>query len=344
MNRERSEQKDLKTAEAAAQWLYALREPDFDRQEDYLQWLLESPRHVEAFLRVSMVDASLGRIDPQLSIVVESAGIGSAASNVVTLSGKTPPQGVRRRSRRAVWALAASLTLVVATVVGWWARGWDGQGRWTHYVTAVGEQRAIELEDGSLLHMNTGSRVEVRYSATERSIRLMAGEALFRVQSEPARPFRVHSSGAVIQAVGTQFNVLRHASGSQVSVLEGRVRVDGESHAAETKFLGAGEQAQLTNDGRVTELKKADLARVNAWRQRRLVFVNETLGAIVEEFNRYNRSPQIRVEGAAADLREYEALSFNADDPESLLAVLERDASLTIERRPDRVIVRRRGP
>jgi transmembrane sensor len=68
--------------------------------------------------------------------------------------------------------------------------------------------------------------------------------------------------------------------------------------------------------------------------------MNETLAAIVAEFNRYNRTPRISVESPAAGWRGYDALSFDADDPESFLAVLERDPHLQVERHAERVVIR----
>jgi ferric-dicitrate binding protein FerR (iron transport regulator) len=62
-------------------------------------------------------------------------------------------------------------------------------------------------------------------------VRLLRGEALFRVQHEPGRAFRVHSGAAIIEAVGTEFNVLHRQSDSMLSVIEGRVRVDRERTA-----------------------------------------------------------------------------------------------------------------
>jgi ferric-dicitrate binding protein FerR (iron transport regulator) len=70
--------------------------------------------------------------------------------------------------------------------------------------------------------------------------------------------------------------------------------------------------------------------------------MDETLGAIAAEFNRYNRTPHIEVAGVAAQSRDYSAMSFEADDPESLLAVLQADPGLEVLRQGDKVVVRQR--
>ena len=54
---------------------------------------------------------------------------------------------------------------------------------------------------------------------------MLRGEALFRVHHDAGRPFRVYTDDAIVQAVGTQFDVYRRDDGTVVSVLEGRVDV-----------------------------------------------------------------------------------------------------------------------
>ena len=75
------------------------------------------------------------------------------------------------------------------------------------------------------MSLNTHSRVAVRLGAHAREVRLLRGEALFHVAHDPSRPFLVSTDDAVVQAVGTQFDVYRRDDGTVVAVLEGRVNV-----------------------------------------------------------------------------------------------------------------------
>jgi transmembrane sensor len=215
------------------------------------------------------------------------------------------------------------------------------------YSTTIGEQRAIKLADGSVVQLNTRSRVEVRYSEQGRDIRLLEGEALFAVERDTARPFRVTTDTATIQAVGTQFNVYRREEGTTVAVVQGRVRVTSGSSTTSVSAtaapigggtsLAAGEEARVGHDGQVIKRPKAEVAQVIAWRQRKLDFRGATLEEVAEEFNRYNRM-QIRIEGAAVKAKELNGV-FNADDPEALISFLTPDPGLKIEREDNAVIV-----
>ena len=70
-------------------------------------------------------------------------------------------------------------------------------------------------------------------------------------------------------------------------------------------------------------------------------FIDEPLQSIGYELNRYSRTPAIRVEGAAARELKY-AVILDADDPESLVAVLAGDPRVTVERRRDEIVIRER--
>lgn len=342
--------------EQAAEWLLRLEEPDAAMLESFTAWMTESPVHVEAFLRASAMDSLLGAVDPQRSIPVDRSWSESPAIDSIVPSQPEPAAEAphawaapvhftRRRFDRPVLRrpafLAACLATAVAAFLILQSQGSLLSG-WTRYTTDIGEQRVIEMSDGSVLHMNTASTVEVKFLGNERRIRLLDGEALFRVHRDPARPFRVFSGDSVIQALGTQFIVRRNAEGAVVSVIEGAVQVSGDPAQAQPSVrLDAGGQISIKHNSIVATSQPVDIARVAAWRQRRLIFVDEPLSTIAEEFNRYNRAPNLRIEGAATNQRRY-AAAFDADDPESLLAILAKDPKLQVEQRQDEILIRSR--
>jgi transmembrane sensor len=261
--------------------------------------------------------------------------------------------------------LAASVgVLMVGLSMTWWWQS-AGPGSWQNFRTAIGEQRIVELQDGSLAYLNTQSHLKVRFRRAARDVLLIDGEAMFKVQRDPARPFRVHAEESVIQAIGTQFNVYERTGDVTVSVIEGIVQVspmgrrdDAQSrsvadasaprvpaneatNAAGVARLVAGEQVLITATGGIEQQKHADIERVVAWRQRRLIFDADTLEDIALEFNRYNRTVQILIEDDAARRVRFTGV-FDADDPESLAQLLERDTELELLRRGGALVVRSR--
>src|SRR5687767_11767497 len=83
-------------------------------------------------------------------------------------------------------------------------------------------------EDGSVVYLNAQSRLRIAYSDRRREVKLLDGEALFIVEKDSKRPFNVIAGATLVQAVGAQFNVRRRDRLILVSVVEGKVRVEGD--------------------------------------------------------------------------------------------------------------------
>jgi transmembrane sensor len=299
------------------------------------------------------LDQELGLLDAEHQHDV-TALLEVASRNVVAIDGNAnsiiAPRVARHRnhavrslqgSRRIVTAVAASVVLMGA--VHWLGPlfGLTGQS----FATGVGEQRTIALADGSIVQLNTNSRLRVNLSEKQRDIRLLNGEAIFKVHRDSARPFRVLTGDAVIQAIGTEFNVHSGTGRTNVSVLEGAVRIStsndqalpvGSSAQRETQ-LAAGEEASIVT-GRIIKNKAPDVSETVAWRQRRLIFRADTLGDIASEFNRYNRAPQVRLNNPALAQRRYTG-TFDADDPGALALLLSQEADLAIDSTENEIVV-----
>lgn len=334
-------------AEQAADWVVELADGGPQEHASFLKWVTESPRHVEEYLLAATVYRSLDGVDASREIDLQQT-LSEAALNVVALeanavSAPAPPVS---RARRWGWpALAAVAALISALGVSWWMLAKD-----TTYSTGFGELRSIELADGSVIDLNTQSRIQVHFSKDERTVQLLSGEALFKVEADATRPFTVHADKATIRVLGTRFNVHRRAQETAVSVLEGAVRVSGEhvggvatagpaSKLAGVTELTAGNGARVSSKGEVTSIVHVDTDQVTAWRERRLVFVDDKLADIVAQFNRYNASPHLRVEGDFANNRQLTAV-FDSRDPQSLVQFLRMLGEFEVESTGDEIVVR----
>jgi transmembrane sensor len=143
-----------------------------------------------------------------------------------------------------------------------------------------------------------------------------------------------------VQAVGTQFNVDDRINGdTRVSVLEGKVRA--VSSSGTQLLLSAGEEADIRLDGSIARREHQLVSNTVAWRQHRLVFDGATLEEMAAEFNRYNQSMHLRVEGLDGDRHRFDG-SFEATDPQSLIEMLSKEPDLVVERREGEVVIRGR--
>ena len=338
-NRDPTEQSP---AQGAAYWLATLSDEscsDIER-EQFSQWLRASTRNVEEFLRLSTLArtaSSHGGLWPDRtveSLIAEAR----ASSNVATLPSKRAGDSATRLRRALPWLIAASMAFVVIggafmTSSTLW-KSWLGSG----YQTAMGEQRSIALEDGSVVELNTRSHLRTQFSRTLRAVELVEGEAIFRVAKDAQRPFRVRTGSTDIVAVGTAFNVNAHDTRTVVTVLEGRVRVDSRSVGSEPIVLEVGEQLIVAPTRPIVRVMLPDTEKVTSWTQRRLILDETSIAEAAAEFARYSPR-QIRVLDASIAERKVTGV-FDATDPASLIAFLRRDKTVAVDADGDGWIVR----
>jgi transmembrane sensor len=337
---------DERIAEQAAHWLLDLEDNEADLA-GFAAWLEASPRHVEEFLLVSAVWQASDRIDEPRRVDVDQL-IAQARANVKWLdeeSALVPHAFNVRGKMRAALHSRVMGAIAVLGLMG--MTYWAVHDTSLQYRTNTGEQRIVKLADGSIVTLNTRSKIKVRLERQQRIVELTEGEALFEVAHDAHRPFRVIAGPIAVRAVGTQFDVNRSASSTIVGVVQGVVEVsgspnhrDGLGHRNGPERLIAGEQARLSAQGELLQHSVAELDRLIAWRERRLIFRNEPLNAIVAEFNRYNES-QLTIEGTTTGTRLVTGV-FDADSPGALVAFLERDPQISIESRGKTIVIR--GP
>lgn len=334
--------------EDAAAWLIRLEtEPTAGCKAEFSAWLAQSPLHVKNFLLVSAAYRELDGLKEANSIDVEqliSEWSAEEAGNVVSMNASvaaatalplasTSEKTPRRVSKWIAFRFAAGIAAVA--LVAWQVAGTLLTPR---YTTAIGEQRTIKLQDASRIEMNVRSRIEVDLSAATRDIHLLDGEALFSVEHDPSRPFRVITDYAMVQAIGTEFNVYRRQDMTTVAVVTGVVRVSPTNGTAE--LLTAGQVADVHNDGSMTRHPPDEVPRQTAWRQRKLDFRGTSLSDVAAEFNRFNRV-QIQIDDPEIAQRELNGV-FNADEPQALLNFLRNDREVLVEDRDELVRIRRR--
>lgn len=237
--------------EEASEWFVDFRVGDVDEhaRERFDEWLRRSPEHIRAYMEIAKTYVDLpsvklaGKIDVNSLIAYARTGenvvpfnqVGNARPNEPHAMAaepdyrESPATGVGRTPGRRILT-AASCALVLALAgTAWWK-----VERFPTYTTDIGERRSITLADGSTVDLNARSRLRVEFTKGERRVELVEGQALFQVSKDKSQPFIVSSGNATVRAVGTQFDVYRKATGTTVTVLEGRVAVYSTAHVEAT--------------------------------------------------------------------------------------------------------------
>lgn len=309
-------------------------------QDAFLQWLREDPRHRRTL-------AKLERTWGALNLLSEWRPAHSDQPNPDLLA--TPPRFPRRRL--GFWG--GALTAAAALAVGFFVLSPPPASTLPVPVAlrVIPAPERVTLDDGSVVEANQGGAFETAFTASERRIRLVRGEAHFTVAKNPQRPFVVEVAGTVaVRAIGTAFNVRRAPDVVDVLVTEGQVQVElprgpASPAPAAATALRAGQQATVDatpsrSPPVVTTLTPAQIEQALAWQGVRLVFDDLPLAAVIAEFNLRNRQQLLIVDPRIAGLRV--AGSFRADNVEAFSRLLEASFGVAVERRADGALLLRR--
>lgn len=324
-----------------------------EEQQIFQDWLSGDPRHADSFDRLTEAWSVFDR--------VQEHGAASVILDQLAVRAR------RRRTRRAQAAVAASLVLLVALVYAPWRSAAPAAASRLAVTAQVAPSDPVrKLPDGSIVELNAGAEIEVRYSDEARHVKLVKGEAFFRVEKDPARPFFVEAHGVVVRAVGTAFTVQMQSAAIEVVVKEGAVDV-GRAPAAgaaaghppvDSVRVKAGNSVRIAllrlrqprpvvapetpvapppALAQPEPLSEKEMEARLAWRIPRIEFEGMALGAAVERMNRHNRLQLRLASDQLADFRL--SGTFRTDNPEGFVRMLEQTALARAERHGEDLIV-----
>jgi transmembrane sensor len=308
----------------AALWVTELHGPDRDAtlEARVRRWIEEDPRHAAAFELATEAWQRSGDLPAHLPV---------------------PPSGARTRTAAKVSrpVLACVAVLIVALVAAiYLAR--DGT-----LSTGPGEQKTVELSDGTQVSLDANSRVTVQYDERVRKVTLTSGEALFNVIKHQPRPFVVVIGDRKVIAMGTSFMVRREqpdGSAFAVTLVEGRVAVEPISWpdvlpqdvVAGVKLLNPGQRLRFEGDSAET-VDSPSIDKITAWQHGQLIFDDTSLSEAAAEFNRYG-SNTITIDSASAGKLRVGGV-FRIGDPSSFAHAMANAYHLKIIKRGNQIVL-----
>lgn len=293
---------DTRITEEAATWLLRLQEAsDEDTRQAFSTWLAADARHQREYAVLQGMWGGLERVG-------------------------------RPRRRRAGGAARLALVFLLGLGCAHALFHHDADIR-----TQVAETGRYVLADGTVVHLDVDSQLQVSYRFWGRQMTLVHGQAQFEVA--PAwRPFAVKVLDSTVRDIGTTFNVRVRGESGWVSVQSGVVEVMRDERA-DMRRLEAGQHLHFVA-GTDRLPPPVTQAGQPAWRDNRWVFEAAPLSEVLEDVNRYHRKP---VELGDPQLAHYRVSGvFARDDRPGLLRALGQVFPLRVDEQGESTQLRRR--
>lgn len=152
------------------------------------------------------------------------------------------------------------------------------------YKTAVGEQKSIQLADGSIIFMDTDTAIKQSYTDKARNITLLQGRASFEVTKSHI-PFIVQVDDGAVRVYGTKFDIEKKNDGGFVALERGSISftLPGSQHEI---MLRPGQQLAF-QDNTAYQIDDANIPEITSWQNQRYVFYRTSLNDIIHTLSRY---------------------------------------------------------
>ena len=305
------DKKYRKESAEAVDWLLLLKSGEMgaDQRHEFENWLLENPENAEQFKLINALwdSTRIMKDDPFTVSVLKGE---SVRNNDIDSDPNTKPADHKRKTIAKAVALAAMVLIAVVSVL----IGRNYLGSEKVYYTSTGEQKSVFLDDGSVIQLDSETKVMVIFTRKQRQISMEKGRAVYSVAHDPGRPFIVDTGNMKIRAVGTKFDVSKLSKTKvSVSVTEGKVLVTSvdpmallaekvsfqedsagqisrpvkKSDSSTMGIIAKGEKIVVNEQIKVYEIQPVDIKNVSSWSRGRLYFKRTELQDVLDEVNIY---------------------------------------------------------
>jgi transmembrane sensor len=284
---------------------------------------------------------SVGSIPPSSSYdldaewaLIQAKLPGYASEEQKTRTLQTRPVKARRLLYYT-YRIAAILILGVVLGLSWvYVNRTLGMER----VAAKSEPVEVILGDGTHVTVNRHStlRYKKKFVAEERKV-ILVGEAWFEVARDTSRPFVIDAGTALVEVLGTSFNVNAYKANSvvEITVESGLVAMSAKKDQKDVIVMKAGSGG--TYHKRQKELKLLASADPNkiSWKTRDLYFEGSSLLEVAELLNKVYGA-ELVIGNPALSSCEI-TVTFKDQSLDAILTVLEKTLDLEISRSGDKI-------
>lgn len=160
-------------------------------------------------------------------------------------------------------------------------------------VIPYGKVLDIELSDGTVVHLNSGSKMRYPVQFLEGKSRevFIEGEAYFDVSKDKKHPFIVNADAVSIEVLGTKFAVSTYTEDLEINavLVEGSISMSNSYFPEDVITLTPGTKGSWDKSGHQTKMEDVDVENYISWMKGELVFRNTPFEIMEKKLERkYN--------------------------------------------------------
>lgn len=262
------------TKQQAIEWVLRQRDGEMAEADwnDFVSWLEADPEHLTYYDEAVEADEDLGVIGSHIS---------QAEPIKAQNDSENGPVGVpvAANNNQSWWAGFGAVAAVLLAAIVFWPNSDSSQ--FATVETQVGEIR--ELAIGPSISMTVNGNSELSINESEATVRMVRGEATYRIDSDRPGALRVEVDNLVLVDHGTVFNVVRTAELMRLSVTEGVVMVNPNRQKI---MVSAGNEIEMQFDDLSYESQPVDADNALAWQEGQLVFENRLVSSVIADIER----------------------------------------------------------
>ncbi len=248
---------------------------DQDKQE-FQKWIQADSANKDTFLKMQKIWKSSKGIE-----VFQKIDEAADWKIIKAKSGKT----VQLKKVNLFMQYAATVLVLLSLSLVYLYQTTPGFGKYAEY-KSLQTKNQIVLADGTEVFLNKESKIVYPkyFNSKVRNVE-MEGEAYFQVKPDPTKPFIIKSGNAIIEVLGTSFNVKNEMDGTTiVSVNSGKVSLKNQK-TQEIVYLTKGEKG-IIQKRKVSESKNEEL-NFNSWKTNVLTFKDTPIAKVFSDLENY---------------------------------------------------------
>ena len=306
---------------------------------DFLELLDKDPskkEKVEEYRKIwdSADKASVGSgydLDAEWKLLQDKLpGYKSISLSTSPSAGSSPSSGRKRSLVYFSYRVAAVFVLGLVLSLSWlYVNRFAGMER----IAAREEAVEVLLDDGSqvLLNRNSQIRYKKKFLNGERQV-FLSGEAWFDVKRDSTRPFVIDAGEALVEVLGTSFNVNAYKESPvvEITVESGLVALSAKDDTDDLIVMKAGSGGTYHKTQKELTLVASSHPNKISWKTRELFFDASSLEEVVQLINKVYGSSLVISD---PDLESCEiTVAFKEQSLDAVLKVLEMTLDLEINR------------